>query len=78
MLTFILALLTFGSFLLFVSAPGRGTLAGMATLAVLLFLACRRLFVSAARVVEVQRVLRPQPRQARVAELRPDGSDWLA
>ena len=67
-MTFVLGLMTFGAFLLFVCLPGGRSAGLMGGLMALLLLACAQLIRSAAKVVEVRKVLRPVRVESRVVD----------
>jgi hypothetical protein len=73
-ITLMLGLMTFGAFLLFVWVPGGRSASVMAGLMVLLLLACTQLLRSAAKVVEVRKVLRPARAESRVIDAEVVGS----
>ena len=67
-MTFVLGGLTLGSFLLFLYAPAHHTAGLMVTLLGLLVVACVRLVSAAAKVVEINRLLKPVRVHAEIIE----------
>lgn len=66
--TLFLGFLTFGAFLLFICAPGHQAAGIMVGLMVLLLLSCARLISSAAKVVEIRKILHPSRSSAQVID----------